>query len=87
MPADGHTPPNETLGPQATKLAAAGWVLIDGAWYNPARPNGVGVLADRPDPFTAEEWADYDSGRPERCAPELQQRAAYSAWRGERDGR
>jgi hypothetical protein len=44
MAADGS--PTQALGPQALKLASAGWVRVDGAWIDPRRPGSVPVLAD-----------------------------------------
>jgi hypothetical protein len=38
-----------------------------------------------PSAFTAEEWADYDNGRPDRCSPDLIRRAAVRQSRN-RDG-
>lgn len=35
--------------------------------------------------FTAEEWADYDNGRPDRCQPDLIRRRALRMVQ-ERDG-
>lgn len=73
----------QPLGPQALKLASAGWVQVDGAWVDPRRPGCVPVLADVAGPDL--DWSDYDAGRIERCSPDLRARGAHRAWR-DRDG-
>ena len=82
MPFDTHTRPADSL---AAQLTAKGYVQVDGWWTDPAKPNAPPFKAGGVSAFSAEDWADYDAGRPERCQPDVAARAAARSWR-DRDG-